>query len=385
MLLYALLSLLLPVASAQLHSLAISSGLQYFGTATDNSELVDASLVSALSNHSEFGQVTPGNSQKWDSIEPGPNTFSFAKGDEIAALGKQNSQLLRCHTLVWFQQLPTWVQNGTWTNETLIAAMENHITTTVTHYKGSCHSWDVVNEALEADGSFRKSIFFSTIGEAYLKIAFDATAAADPDVKLYYNDFGIETPGPKTSAALNIVRSLKASGTRIDGVGLQSHFIVGSTPSREVQIANLESFTSLGVEVAITELDIRMTLPSTAAQESQQTTDYQNTASACVAVANCVGLSVWGFSDKYSWVPSTFPGTGSACPFDENLARKSAYYGIIAGLVGGSGPPSNAVTGANNSPLFFELNSTTMNSSGALLGSVRPRIYLLCVGAFIFV
>jgi endo-1,4-beta-xylanase len=126
-----------------------------------------------------------------------------------------------------------------------------------------------VNEALNADGTFRNSIFFTTIGESYIKIAFDAAAAADPDMKLYYNDFSIETPRQKTTATLNIVKSLKDSGTKIDGVGFQSHFIVGSTPSTAVQIANLQSFTALGVEVAITELDIRMKLPSTAALLSQ--------------------------------------------------------------------------------------------------------------------
>ncbi|EHL00236.1 putative endo-1,4-beta-xylanase [Glarea lozoyensis 74030] len=198
----------------------------------------------------------------------------------------------------------------------------------MTHYKGQCYAWDVVNEALESDGSFRESVFFKTMGESYIKIAFDTAAATDPDVKLYYNDFSIENPGPKATGALNIVKSLKASGTKIDGVGLQAHFIVGSTPSKAVQIKNLESFTALGVEVAYTELDIRMTLPSTAALDAQQTTDYENTVAACVQVTNCIGVTVWDFSDKYSWVPSTFPGTGSALPFDENLVRKSAYFGI---------------------------------------------------------
>jgi endo-1,4-beta-xylanase len=176
--------------------------------------------------------------------------------------------------------------------------MKNHITTTVTHYKGQCYAWDVVNEALEDDGSFRKSVFFTTIGEAYIKIAFETAAATDPDVKLYYNDFSIENPGKKATGALNIVKSLKASGTKIDGVGLQAHFIVGSTPSKAVQVKNLESFTALGVEVAYTELDIRMTLPSTAALDTQQTTDYQNTVAACVAVKDCIGVTVWDFSDK---------------------------------------------------------------------------------------
>lgn len=178
-----------------------------------------------------------------------------------------------------------------------------------------------MNEALNDNGTFRNSIFFTTIGESYIKIAFDAAAAADPDVKLYYNDFSIETPGKKTTAALNIVKSLQASGTKIDGVGFQSHFVVGSTPSTNVQVANLQSFTALGVEVAITELDIRMTLPSTASLLSQQSTDYKNTVAACLAVKNCVGITVWDFDDKVSsfynsFLPSNFGSTlGCHRPF----------------------------------------------------------------------
>jgi endo-1,4-beta-xylanase len=185
-------------------------------------------------------------------------------------------------------------------NETLTAALQAHITGEVTHYKGQCYAWDVVNEALYDNGTFRNDIFLSTIGEDYIRIAFEAAAAADPDAKLYYNDYGTETAGAKSTAALNIVKTLKAAGIKIDGVGFQSHFIVGSTPSIASQIANLQSFTELGVEVAITELDIRMKLPSTPASLEQQSIDYQNTVSACLAVEGCVGITVWDFDDKVS-------------------------------------------------------------------------------------
>jgi endo-1,4-beta-xylanase len=156
----------------------------------------------------------------------------------------------------------------------------------------------VVNEAFEDNGTFRNDVFFRVIGQPYIKIAFDAAAAADPDVKLYYNDYSIESPSPKTTSALNLVKSLKASGTKIDGVGLQSHFIVGATPSKAIQMANLQSFAALGVEVAITELDIRMKLPSTTALNIQQSADYQATTAACVGVKACVGITVWDFDDK---------------------------------------------------------------------------------------
>lgn len=150
----------------------------------------------------------------------------------------------------------------------------------------------------DTDATFRTNVFYNTIGEDYIRIAFETAAAADPDAKLYYNDYNIESAGAKATAALNIVKNLKASGTKIDGVGFESHFIVGSTPSKAAIMSSMEAFTALGVEVAITELDIRMTLPSTTALLTQQSTDYQNTVAACVAVADCVGVTVWDFDDK---------------------------------------------------------------------------------------
>ncbi|CAG8979460.1 hypothetical protein HYALB_00010653 [Hymenoscyphus albidus] len=204
------LPLLVPVAQAQLHTLAVAAGVKNLGSATDNGELTDTALVAILSNTSEFGQTTPGNTMK---------DLGFHR----------------------------WVTGGTWTKETLTTALQNHVTNTVIHYKGQCYAWDIVNEALEQDGTFRKSIFFNTIGEEYIKIGFDAAAAADPDVKLYYNDFNIENPGKKSTAALNIAKSLQTSKTKIDGMGVQAHFIVGSTPSKKDQIATLQSYTALGL------------------------------------------------------------------------------------------------------------------------------------------
>jgi len=111
----------------------------------------------------------------------------------------------------------------------------------VTHDKGQCYAWDVVNKALNDNGTFGTHVFLETIGKSYIQIAFETAAAADPAAKLYYNDFGIETAGVKSTAAQNIVKILKAAGTKIDGVGFKSHFIVGSTPSKASQVFNLQA------------------------------------------------------------------------------------------------------------------------------------------------
>lgn len=343
-------------ANAQLNKLAVAAGLKYFGSATDNPELTDTAYTAILSDAEEFGQITPGNSQKWDTIEPQNGTFSFTKGDVIADLAKTNSQILRCHNLVWYNQLPSWVSSGSWTNETLTAVLQTHITSEVEHYKGQCYAWDVVNEAISdaGDGSLRDNVFYKTIGEYYLPIAFAAAAAADPDAKLYYNDYSIEFSGAKTTAALGIVDLIQGAGVKIDGVGLQGHFIVGSTPSAKDLAGVLEQYTAKGVEVAYTELDVRhSSVPAGDAAVQQQATDYTSVVSACLQVDGCVGVTVWDFYDKFSWVPSTFSGAGEACLYDENLSKKPAWTSISSALAaagtGGVASSSSSAAAATSS------------------------------------
>jgi endo-1,4-beta-xylanase len=150
---------------------------------------------------------------------------------------------------------------------------------------------------LNDNATFRNYFFFKTLGSDYIKIAFDAATAADPEVKLYYNDLDTEFPGAKSTAALNIVKSLKAAGTKIDGKEFQSLFLVGNTPSIATQMQNMGAFTVLGVEVAVTELDISMKLPATQAFIAQQQTDDQPVAAGYRASKDCVGVTVWDFDD----------------------------------------------------------------------------------------
>ncbi|KAL7279304.1 hypothetical protein ACG7TL_007145 [Trametes sanguinea] len=318
-----------PTASG-LHTLAKAAGKLYFGTATDNPELTDTAYVAKLDDNKDFGQITPGNSMKWDATEPERGTFTFSAGDVIANLAKTNGQLLRGHNCVWYNQLPSWVSNGQFTAADLTDVIQTHCGTLVGHYKGQVYSWDVINEPFNDDGTWRSDVFYNTLGTQFVPIALQAARAADPNAKLYINDYNIEQQGAKATAMLNLVKQLQADGVPIDGVGFQCHFIVGEVPGTFQE--TLEQFTALGVEVAITELDIRMTLPSTDALLAQQEKDYQTVVQACMNVDGCVGITIWDWTDKYSWVPSTFPGQGAACPWDENFNKKPAYSGIVAAL-----------------------------------------------------
>ena len=138
----------------------------------------------------------------------------------------------------------------------------NHITEVAGHYKGQCYAWDVVNEALNEDGTYRESIFYNTLGEDYIKLAFQVASEVDPDAKLYYNDYNLESVGPKSEAAVRIVKMLQDEGIKIDGVGMQAHLIAHQAPDLKAQLAVIDSYAATGVEVAYTELDVRLQTPA---------------------------------------------------------------------------------------------------------------------------
>jgi len=213
------------------------------------------------------------------------------------------------------------------------AAMEDHIATVAGRYSGRVGSWDVVNEALNEDGTLRGSFWLQTLGPSYIADAFRFARQADPDAKLFINDYNVEGQNAKSDGLYNLVSDLQAQGVPIDGVGLQGHLIVGQTPG-DIQ-ANIARFAALGVEVRITELDIRMTLPVDDAKLAQQADDYRGVIDACLAVPGCTGITTWGFTDKYSWIPGFFDGQGAALPFDENYNPKPAYDALHAALAGG--------------------------------------------------
>jgi endo-1,4-beta-xylanase len=274
--------------------------------------------------------------------EPGQNQYNYTEGDYIVRLAEENGQAVRCHNLVWNNELSNFVNQGTWNAQTLTQVLKNHIFNVVQHFGKRCYSWDVVNEALNGDGTFSSSIWYDTIGEEYFFLAFqyamDALAQIGAhEVKLYYNDYGIENPGAKVNATIDLVHQLRKRGIRIDGVGLESHFIVGETPSLAQQVATKQLFIQNDLDLVMTELDIRFAeVPYyTAAVLQQQAQDYYTSVQSCLhAGPRCRGIVVWDFDDAYSWVPSTFAGQGAACLFNDTLEAKPAYFAVADALEG---------------------------------------------------
>ena len=162
---------------------------------------------------------------------------------------------MRCHALVWHSQLAPWVEAQNWTAEEATEIITTHITNVAGYWKGRCYAWDVVNEALLDDGTWRPSPFYNALGPDYIKLAFRVASETDPDAKLYYNDYNLERPGPKATAAAGIAQTLIDAGIRIDGIGMQSHSTAGRAPSLKDQVEVMEQYAETGVEVALTELD----------------------------------------------------------------------------------------------------------------------------------
>lgn len=310
---------------------------KFFGSATDTSSLDDPPYQKILDR--EFNQTTPGNMMKWYATEPQRGVFDFARAEQFMALAKRDNQIVRGHTLVWHSQLAPWVEAGKFSPAELRQILRNHVLRVAGHFKGRVVAWDVVNEAFNDDGTYRDSVFYRTLGPGYIADALRWAHQADPKAKLYLNDYNTEGIGPKSDAYYTLIKSLKAQGVPIHGMGIQGHLALQYGFPSTLQ-ANIQRFADLGVEVAITELDIRMQLPVTDEKLTKQATWYGDVTKACLAVRRCAGVTLWDFSDKYSWIPSTFPGEGAAHPWNEDFDPKPAYFAIRQAL---AGPRANPV------------------------------------------
>ncbi|OLZ62415.1 1,4-beta-xylanase [Streptomyces sp. IMTB 2501] len=314
-------------ASGTLGAAAADSG-RYFGTAVAAGRLGDPTYSTILDR--EFNMITPENEMKWDTTEPSRGNFNFGPGDQIVSHAAAHGQRMRGHTLVWHSQLPGWVSSIRDAN-TLRGVMDNHITTEMNHFKGKIYAWDVVNEAFADDGSGRQrsSVFHDVLGNGFIEEAFRTARTADPSAKLCYNDYNIENwSDAKTQGVYSMVRDFKARGVPIDCVGFQSHFGTGGPPASFQ--TTLSNFAALGVDVQITELDIAQA-PATA---------YANTVKACMNVARCTGITVWGIRDSDSWRSGENP-----LLFDNNGNKKPAYDAALSALGGSSGNSGGIVAG----------------------------------------
>lgn len=235
----------------------------YFGTAMNTPQITgeDTAAVNVIKQH--FNSIVAENIMKSEIIQPVEGEFDFSLADQFVKFGTDNKMHIIGHTLIWHSQAPKWFfvdkQGNDVSPEVLTERMRTHIHTVVKRYKGRVHGWDVVNEAILDDGSWRKSKFYEILGEDFVKLAFQFAHEADPDAELYYNDYSMAHEA-KCQGVIAMVKNLQAQGIKVDGIGMQGH-LTFDFPTVDAFEKSLVAFAETGVKVMITELDLSA-LPS---------------------------------------------------------------------------------------------------------------------------
>jgi len=297
-----------------------------FAAANDFWTLQDAQKFSEVAAR-EFNLITPENQMKWAIIHPESDVYQFAAADAHLAFARKNQMKVHGHVLIWHSQIPAWMLEKNWARNELIDAMYSHIDRVMGHFKNGVYMWDVVNEAFNEDGSMRPSFWQKNLGDSHLPLAFTRARLADPHAKLLYNDYNIETLNRKSDAVYKMVQAFRKNGVPIDAIGMQMHITSGGIDMTSFQ-QNMKRLANLGLDIYITEMDVRIPKNAQEAGLLDQAQVYAQVLKACLAQPACKGLQTWGMSDKYSWVPGFYKGFGSALLFDENYQPKPAYYAV---------------------------------------------------------
>lgn len=291
-----------------------------------------------------FGSLTAENVMKPGPIHPEENVYFWDDADKIVNYAQDNGLLVRGHTLCWHNQNPAWMfkdANGNpVTKEVLLARLKEHITQVVTRYKGKVYAWDVLNEAIDDDSLkfFRDTEWYKICGEEFIAKAFQWAHEADPDAKLFYNDYNTENP-VKRDKIYSLVKKLLDAGVPVHGIGLQGHWNISNPSEKDLRDA-IVKYSSLGLKLQITELDISIygsrsdTLNTgfTPEREQKQIDQYKMVFGVFREYKDVIsGVTFWNISDKSSWLDGRAPKVGKKYPllFDENLKPKKAYWEVV--------------------------------------------------------
>ena len=322
------------------------------GTALNNAQIEERNPETTAFIVRQFNMATPENIMKAALIHPGWDTYSFERPDRLVAFGKAHNIKINGHTLIWHSQLPTFIR-GIHSADSIRTFFTNHIKTVAGRYNGKVFSWDVVNEALNEDGTMRKTVFLQYLGNDYVTEAFRLARQAAPNTELYYNDYNNEQP-IKRAGCIELIRKIKAAGVRIDGIGIQGHWHVGRVPLKDIE-ESIRQYSALGLKVMFTELDIdvlprnfqgadvsqRMAendgsnpypnaLPDSVQQ--QLAADYEALFKLFLKHNDKVArVTFWGVNDGQSWL-NNWPIRGRTnypLLFGRNNQPKPAFYTVI--------------------------------------------------------
>ncbi|WP_276255006.1 endo-1,4-beta-xylanase [Halomontanus rarus] len=285
----------------------------------------------------EFNAVTPENTLKMGPLRPSPHAYDFTDADAIVDFGRKNDMYVRGHTLVWHNQKPEWFQAWDYTDDQLRKFLRDHVHTVVGRYRSSIDAWDVVNEAVADDGTLRETVWYDALGEEYLDLAFRWAREVDPEVDLYYNDYGADAVNEKSDAIYDLLERLLERGVPIDGVGLQFHALAGR-PDPESVAENIRRFQDLGLDVQITEMDVANAVNDRPENPLAEQADYYREIVEVCLETGCDTLVTWGVHDASSWLRSfkdfSERYTGDPLLFDDACDPKPAYDAVTDALSG---------------------------------------------------
>lgn len=303
------------------------------GYAITSGDILDPNAVKIIKNDCNI--LVYENSMKWANLRPNDKFWNWNDIDLLIKFAQENNMKVKWHTLFWHQQNSNFVSSN-WTREKALAMMDEHIETIMTRYKGKISEYDVVNEMFEEDGSLRQNVWLKTIGPDYIEHALIKARQVDPDAKLYLNDYNNEEKGyAKSDAMYKMAKDFVERGIPLDGIGMQLHLDVTLNCSENAIRKNLERYQELGLDVSFSELDIRVPTSKdvnpdayNAVQQDRYLMIYK-----LASQMPCVkSVILWGYTDKHSWVPSTFPGKGNALVYDKDVKQKPVYKAIYKQL-----------------------------------------------------
>lgn len=318
--------------STSLRTLAEKRGLS-IGAAVDFVPLQkDPNYRSLLIR--EFDTMVPENAWKFIYVHPTRGSYDFTDVDVLMAFAKEHNLKMRGHPLAWHLRNPKWVIEGDFSHDQWIEILREHIQTLVGRYQGQVYIWDVVNEAINRDGSLRDTIWLRNIGPEYIDLAFRWAHEADPKALLFYCDYGTEELGQKSDAVYDLVRGMLQRGVPLNGVGFQAHLGLSYAPKLDSLAKNLQRFGELGLEVQFTELDVKVQdgVGSWESRLKEQAKVYGGLLRTCLEAKTCTGFTTWGFTDRYTWI-GDLTGLGEApLIFDKSYRPKPAYFAMQEAL-----------------------------------------------------
>ncbi len=337
------------------------------GAAVDPKHFSEPDYAGTLAR--EFNMIEPENAMKWNATEPARGQFNFAAGDQVVEFAEVHQMKVRGHNLLWGIYNPVWLSSRHLTSSALREIMHQHIAHVVGHYAGKVFAWDVVNEAFDAQGGLKHSIWYDQPGiglagqgTAGIEQAFRWAHEADPKALLLYNDYDAEGRNPKSDAIYAMAKDFKRRGVPIDGIGLQMHLLKGMGPDPPLVDANITRLAELGVQVHITEMDVALPTGAPASEPPDagalsaggpaldlvglkcQAKIYGDIAGVCARNPGCTALQTWGFTDRYSWIPQfTHFKMGAGLLFDPDYRPKPAYDAVLKAFEAVKQPPVRPV------------------------------------------